>query len=122
MKRSCPYCGRIHDYSYVCPHKTEAPIVRYDAKNSKFRSSKLWQSKRAEILLRDKGLCVACRCGIDCEPDLIPADSVHHIVPLTEDFELRLENDNLISLCDYHHQRAERGDIPKAQLLRLISD
>lgn len=122
MKRSCQYCGRVHDYSYQCPMKPKPTEGKRDREIVRFRGSGYWKSKRKEILTRDKGLCVVCRLGLDGEPDLVPADSVHHITPLADDFELRLDDDNLISLCEYHHQRAERGDIPKAQLLRLISD
>lgn len=119
MKRSCSYCGRIHDYNYDCPMKPK-PKGNRDKDIEKFRGGKLWKAKRKEILERDKGLCVVCRLGIGCEPDLIPADSVHHIIPLADDLDRRLDDDNLISLCAYHHEVAERGEIPAADLLRAI--
>lgn len=122
MKRSCPYCGRVHDYSYVCPKKSK-PIEKRDKDIKRFRGSDVWKSVRADILDRDKGLCVVCRLGLCGEPvDLVPADSVHHIIPLAEDFEQRTDPDNLISLCDYHHELAENGRIPAAVLLRAIAD
>ena len=38
---------------------------------------------------------------------------VHHIVPVEEDYSLRLDNDNLISLCREHHEEAEKGRIDR---------
>lgn len=45
--------------------------------------------------------------------------SVHHIIPLSEDFEKRLDPDNLITLCRHHHEQAEKGIIPRKKLLEL---
>lgn len=119
MKRACSYCGRIHDYNYDCPMKPK-PTVKRDKDIDIFRGSKQWKAKRTEILKRDKGLCVACRLGLAGDTDLVPTDSVHHITPLAEGFELRLDNDNLISLCAYHHELAECGAIPAEVLRRAI--
>lgn len=122
MKRSCPYCGRIHDYAYQCPMKPRTSEGRRDKQIAAFRGSKAWKAKRKDIMHRDKGFCVVCRMGLDGEPDLVPADSVHHITPLSDDFEQRLDDNNLISLCAYHHERAERGDIDAEILLDSVSD
>lgn len=45
---------------------------------------------------------------------------VHHIEPLREAYNLRLEDSNLISLCKYHHELAERRDIPASTLKNII--
>ncbi|MBQ9091757.1 MAG: HNH endonuclease, partial [Anaerotignum sp.] len=45
---------------------------------------------------------------------------VHHIVPLKSDYNLRLEDENLITLCEKHHEMAEAGLIP-ANLLKRIA-
>ena len=119
MKRTCQYCGRIHDYNYDCPMKPK-PKVKRDKDIDIFRGGKQWKAKRAEILERDKGLCVVCRLGIECEPDLIPASSVHHITPLAENIGKALDDDNLISLCAYHHELAESGTISAEDLRRAI--
>ena len=49
--------------------------------------------------------------GLDCmaEGKYTPADSVHHIVKLSIDFDKKLDDDNLISLCRYHHELADKG-------------
>ena len=120
MKRACTYCGRIHNYNYDCPMKPK-PKGNRDKDIEKFRSGKLWKAKRKEILGRDKGLCVVCRLGLCGEPaDLVPADSVHHITPLTDDFDARLDDDNLISLCAYHHEQAERGESSAEELFKAV--
>ena len=39
---------------------------------------------------------------------------VHHIVPIEEDYSKRLDETNLITLCRYHHELAEKNTIPRA--------
>lgn len=46
---------------------------------------------------------------------------VHHIVPLMADFDKRLDNDNLITLCASHHSQADAGRIPPAELAALAA-
>lgn len=48
--------------------------------------------------------------------------SVHHIIPLNEDFNRRLDEDNLITLCSRHHEDAEAGKISRATLLKLARE
>jgi predicted restriction endonuclease len=47
---------------------------------------------------------------------------VHHAVPLETDYDKRLDDDNLITLCERHHEMAERGDIPLDVIRRIISE
>ena len=47
--------------------------------------------------------------------------SVHHIVPVVEDPQLAMEDSNLISLCGFHHELAESGYIPRADLQELVA-
>ena len=83
----------------------------------RFRKSKTWQKKAQEIAERDKYLCRVCAKEGTIKYDKL---SVHHIVPLEKDFDKRLENDNLITLCIYHHRMAEASKISKAELYELI--
>ena len=46
---------------------------------------------------------------------LVQDISVHHIIPLAEGGEL-LDEDNLITLCRYHHEQAEKGKISRREL------
>ncbi|WP_243423737.1 HNH endonuclease [Anaerotignum lactatifermentans] len=47
---------------------------------------------------------------------------VHHIVPLADDYDLRLENENLITLCVRHHKMADAGIIPEPLLLEIARE
>lgn len=122
MKKSCKYCGGIHEVGFKCPKaKKRNYKMKYNEYDS-FRSTYIWQRKREEIKERDLYLCRACmdenlneRIEYNSE-DL----SVHHIVPLSVDYSLRLENDNLITLCDRHHKEAENGVIKAEYLKSLI--
>lgn len=61
----------------------------------KFYHSTAWKHKRQEILERDYGLCQ--RCGME-------AELVDHIIPSKDDWNDRLDNDNLQSLCRRCHK------------------
>ena len=45
---------------------------------------------------------------------------VHHIESLQEDYSKRLDNDNLITLCQNCHEQAEKGHYTKDFLKKLI--
>ena len=113
MLRACPVCGRIHDSSRMCKAKRSPRLSVAD----RFRSTKEWQDARDAARERDMNMCVVCRGeGTITVDDL----SVHHIVPLEEDYDLRAELDNLATVCGKHHREAERGDISRKFLCDLI--
>lgn len=114
VKRYCSKCGKIHEGR--C--KREYISVERNSQADKFRNTQLWKRTARAILERDFHCCRVCfAAGILTNRGL----SVHHIVPLTEDFERRLDSDNLITLCSHCHARAERGAIPRKRLLYLAS-
>lgn len=117
MKKSCKYCGRMHDIDEVCPKKPRICFRKNKQMKDKFRSSSLWQAKREEIARRDLYLCRVCLSEGRLSRDI----SVHHIIPLAEDYSRRLDNDNLISLCSYHHEQAERAAISPDRLRELAA-
>jgi len=45
---------------------------------------------------------------------------VHHIERIADAWDKRLEDNNLISLCRYHHELAEKGTIPAKELKNII--
>ncbi len=121
MKKSCVYCGKIHEKSYKCPCMQS--IRNRRSKSDEFRGSAEWKYKRREIRERDLNLCILCRLGLYCSDDRFLYNTeveAHHITPLIEDWSKRLDNDNLISLCRYHHELAEKGLIPRQKLRDLI--
>lgn len=112
---SCKYCGRIVEEGHRCINK---PV--YKKKNPKivkFRNSVLWRHKREEIKERDKYLCRVCLSKKIFNYNYL---EVHHIIPISQDYELRLENDNLITLCEMCHEDAERGKISREYLRKCI--
>jgi 5-methylcytosine-specific restriction endonuclease McrA len=85
----------------------------------KFRSTQAWQRKRDEIKEIDLYLCQVCKANhkyiynnLEC----------HHIIPLEENFELRLDNKNLITVCEFCHEKCEKKEISREYLLNLIKD
>ena len=128
LLKSCAYCGRIHDKKYLCTEKERAIKKRQCKDNTKeenkFRWSGKWKKKAEEIKQRDKYLCQVClRELYDTKIKYNPHHlEVHHAVSLREDFSSRLDNNNLITLCREHHEAAECGSIPLAEIKKIIKE
>lgn len=114
MKRSCPYCGKVHDSRFDCGARPKRK--KRAGERERFRSSAAWTEKSAAIRERDLFLCRVCLAEGVLQWEGL---SVHHIVPLSEDFDRRLDDENLITLCEKHHKQADRGSIEKAALFAL---
>ena len=133
----CHYCNRIHDSSYVCKEKeyvtkermkSKKRINDYNNNNNEhdkmmleiyqFRNSGAWKRKREEVRTRDLNVCRYCLV----HDHVLTVDglSTHHIVPLVDDFSLRLEDSNLITLCQFHHELAEKGLIDANELRVMV--
>ena len=134
MLVSCKYCGRIHERKFECePKKKEIEeqkqkrIKKFKKKKNyinSFRCTKAWTNKSIEIRKRDLYLCQICirkkyNYKNQYENNKL---SVHHIIPIHEDYNKRLDNNNLITLCDMHHQMAEDGYIPRDELLLIVKE
>lgn len=100
---SCSRCGRIHEWG-KCPIK--APAYREQRTEiRKFRSSAQWQRKRVQILERDHYLCRMCLAqGI-----VKQGNEVHHIVKIRANENLKLDDQNLVTLCHACHEFVERN-------------
>ena len=121
MFKSCQYCGRVHKVNYICPHKPKRVYKDYKGNPlfRKFRSSKRWTDKAIEIKRRDNYLCQICIRQYRYVYDNL---SVHHIIGLANDFDKRLDDDNLITLCASHHDEAERGIIDVKTLIDIVNE
>lgn len=115
MLKSCSYCGKIHDRKYDCPSKPKRQKEVNDI--NKFRWSRKWRTKRNDIVDRDKYLCQVCKQEKRYVYDGL---EVHHITSLEDDYEQRLDEENLITLCVIHHKAADRGEITREYLSKLI--
>lgn len=124
MLKSCSKCGRIHDKKFKCKGIGLAR-VKTDTLANKFRNNRQWKNKRNDIVIRDKGLCQLCIRNLFDPIGRIynhKIIEVHHIVPINENYDLRLDDSNLICLCTYHHKRADRGEIPRELLRSIVNE
>ena len=120
MLKACKYCGKIHNTKYVCEKK---PTYRETPTDEihKFRCSQAWVEKRDYIKKMDKYLCQACLhnfYGTMQQLNTVGLE-VHHIIPIRKAWDLKLSDNNLITLCRYHHELAERGAISVNSLLKI---
>ena len=117
---TCSRCGVV-PRGHKCPYKTYRKKER-DTQADKFRKSKRWTDKSIEIRQRDKYLCVVCMANLYNTVRQFNYNKleVHHIEKLNENYDKRLDNDNLITLCAYHHKLADNGQIPREELQSLI--
>ena len=118
--KSCKYCGRIHKAGYVCSMKPKKRAYDYsDREVWKFRHGEAWKVKAEQIKERDGWLC---RCCLSKKVINYTKLEVHHIVPLAEDLSLRLDDDNLITLCRVCHEEAEKGNITREELRGMLPE
>ncbi len=112
MLKSCQYCGRIHKKSFDCGRKPK----KENNVQSSFRNTSLWKKKTTEIKERDLYLCRVClAAGRVSQLGL----EVHHIIPIEEDFDKRLDNDNLLLVCRKCHEECESGQISRQRQREL---
>ncbi len=122
MLKSCQYCGRIHDSKFICSQRPKRK--QYTTEADKFRWTGKWQKKREEIKERDLNLCQICiRELYNTEIKYNTKDlEVHHNIPINEYYNKRLDNDNLLTVCHYHHEMCESGDIPREEVQQIIRE
>lgn len=125
MKKSCVYCGGIHDRKEICPKK---PLpwrqTKQSTEQSQFRSRSVWTKKSRQIKKRDGYLCQICVRGLYDTTHTYNDKGleVHHIIPVKENYGLRLEDSNLVTLCTRHHKMADSGDIPQKVLQDIAQE
>lgn len=122
MLKSCTYCGKIHDSKYVCNKKMKnsKQITQAD----KFRATSAWQKKRTEIKKRDLYLCQICIRELYNTANKYNTEDlgVHHNIPINEDYNKRLDNNNLLTVCGFHHELCENGQIPRDEVQEIINE
>ncbi|WP_320920505.1 hypothetical protein [Eisenbergiella porci] len=47
---------------------------------------------------------------------------MHHAIPIETDYDRRLDDDNLLTVCAMHHEMAENGAIPYEEIKRIIDE
>ena len=120
--KTCTYCHKIHDIKMKCTAKRgyyRDKNTRYEKDKDyiKFIKSKQWYNKSQEIKLLDSHCCLVCKSLGLISPVYL---EVHHIIKYRNDASLRLDNNNLITLCVNHHKQADSNKIQASELYRLI--
>ena len=85
----------------------------YHSKYNSFYCSREWQQLRQTKWVAENGLCEICKKqGIIKE-----AREIHHIEPITENWNKRLDYDNLIALCSDCHNAIHNRQSPLQKFL-----
>lgn len=87
-----------------------------------FYNSAAWQAVRARVLARDNHIDIYLYI---MENRIKPADTVHHIAELGEDYSKRLDMDNLISISEPTHSmisKAYKDKTKKAQMQKVLRE
>ena len=128
MLKSCNYCGRIHDSKKECTQKKAAEQARWEnrkqTKALMFRRTGKWTEKSVQIRERDNYMCLCCKTMLAGTKSQFNTEdiSVHHIVPIEEDYEQRVEDENLITVCEVHHEMCEAGRISRTVQKALVKE
>ena len=122
MYKTCKMCGVVPQ-DHICPYR-KSRQKGGNRQSDRFRKTKAWTDKSLEIRQRDRFLCQVCLRNLYNTLSFLNYKTVevHHITPIEEDYNRRLDNDNLISLCSYHHKMADKGDIPRVELYKIVED
>ena len=123
--KRCSRCGRRIPSGSRCPchaqyqreRHREYDSKRRDKKSKDFYGSREWEAARQEALELDGGIDVYLYMT---EGKVVFADTIHHIIPLKEDWGKRTDLDNLMSLSHETHSKIER--LYKEKGLEIISE
>lgn len=117
MLVSCSYCNGQHTRGHACQNRPKNNSRKKEETYiSKFRSTRIWQKKRDEIKKLDKFLCQYCLLE---NRYVFQKLEVHHIWPISQKWNKRLDNNNLITLCSACHKMADNEEIKRAVLLEI---
>lgn len=111
--KRCSRCGSRIPSGSTCECVKKYQRQRYrsydanqrDKKSRAFYTGKEWQKKREEILSLDDGIDVYLFMA---RGEIRAADTVHHIIPLKDDWEQRFADENLMSLNHDTHSMIEQ--------------
>lgn len=94
-----------------------------DKKAKAFYNSAEWRAARARTLARDTNIDIYIYIT---EGKVVPADMVHHIIELSEDYSKRCTLDNLISVSSKTHKtvidKAYKDEIKREQMQQALRE
>lgn len=105
----CSKCGKKIPVGTKCKSCTKETYRQYkhyrkDKKEQQFYSTKQWLTLSEIIKRHSLGMCLCC-----WDKGIIEECTVtHHIVELKEDWNKRLDKDNLIALCSSCHGKVHK--------------
>lgn len=108
INKICSRCGRILPVGERCScqpaYRRDYQKFRRDKRIQEFRNSSEWREMRKKIIERDGD---TDQYVLHTTGALRPGFSVHHIIPLSERWDLRLDEHNLITLSSDTHASIE---------------
>jgi 5-methylcytosine-specific restriction protein A len=102
-------------------YRTDRLIDKEQKKYHAFYDSKAWKKTRDSVIANCYGIDVVeyYRTGL-----IIQGYTVHHIIELSDDYNLKLDTDNLIYLTESNHQFIHReynkGDREKKAIQKML--
>ena len=120
---TCSHCGIVERGNHNCPYRSKRK-PKESTEIIRFRNSQAWVKKSAEIKTKAKYLCEVCMKDKYNTINQFNFDNLetHHIEPISENYDRRLDNYNLVVLCQQHHKMSEKGDIPRDYLFKLAEE
>ncbi|PED05269.1 HNH endonuclease [Bacillus pseudomycoides] len=104
-------CKTLIDKGRYCPnHKRKRKKIVVYSKNKSFYRTKAWEDLKAFCYQRDKGLCQQCGRFVFGKQA-----HHHHIVPIKVNPSLKLDLDNIMTLCAKCHPIVEKETNAKYQ-------
>ena len=107
--KRCSRCGKRLEAGVMCTCQKDRhrDYDRYgrDQKSKHYYNSNEWLRIRSATLEKDNGIDVYIYMT---RGEVVAADTVHHIIPLRDDWSMRNDIDNLISLQHDTHSMIEQ--------------
>ena len=100
------YCEK-HTQGKIYESSRQYDTTKRNKFHDQFYHSKEWKSMRNLVMFDHGGLCTQC-ARLDMT---VPADVVDHIIPISVDWDQRLNRDNLQPLCHSCHNKKTQNDI-----------
>ncbi|MBU3216658.1 hypothetical protein LL033_17380 [Clostridium estertheticum] len=130
LYRTCAICNCKVQYGTLCACEIERENNRnkeYRTKRNKdkelkkrqvFYSKDVWLRLRDSIRSEYSNMCIMCLIADDV---VIPSDYVHHIHTTEDYWNMRLQEDNLVTLCATHHACVHRDmNVSKREEQKII--
>ncbi|MDO4648085.1 MAG: HNH endonuclease [Eubacteriales bacterium] len=124
--RKCPRCGKQVEVNKACActsnrHK-EYDRQSRNQESKTFYNSADWIRARAAAMNRCDGIDVYLYMT---EGIVVPADTVHHIIPLREDRSKATDINNLLPIRHATHEKIEKqykDSIAKRRIIRQLNE